>query len=98
MLSGFAPQGHFGTVHPEDPGIATGGLMRGSDRVSGHKSEFHQPPSVVFRQFQAIQNAALAPFEVGEIERSVLDNGLHLDISIRPQLIEVNPLRRAQYH
>ena len=67
FAGGLAPQRDLRPIHAENPRIAARSGMARRDRMTGQKSQLHQPPRVILRQVQAIQNARFPMLQFHEI-------------------------------
>ena len=56
---GIVPEGHLGTVHPENTRSAAGGSASRHHFMSRKKSQFHQSSRYIFGQIEVVEDAAL---------------------------------------
>lgn len=94
--SRFTPQGHFGTIHAKNAGIASWGAQGSRNLRSGQKPKFHQTLGDVFGKVDAIEYAMLAGFELGEADGRpggpppLLETQLHYNLSMKLKREGVN--------
>jgi hypothetical protein len=61
----LSAQRDFGAVDAKYAGVAQGRSLGGGHRSARQETEFHQPPSVIGRQINPVQNAFFALPQVG---------------------------------
>jgi len=65
----FTAQSHFRAVHTINTGLATGGALRGDDRVSREETQFHQAAGNILRKVQAVKRGLFAGNQFVESRR-----------------------------
>src|SRR4051812_13544559 len=110
MNGGLAAKRNFGAINSEDPRVTARGAASGNHSGAGHKAQFHQASSCVFRKIEAIQDRLFSLFQIAYMQGSrwcarvrclfaPLETELHVNFSIKSSAIrcQVPSTKRNQY-
>ena len=79
MQRSFTSQGHFGAIHLEHPGVAARCRVRPCNTMARKKTQLHQPLCIIFRQIDAVQDAAVAGDQRVLDDRDIREKARPLD-------------------
>jgi hypothetical protein len=69
---GFAPEGDFRSIHPEDARIAQRSTTRSFYQHPGQKTEMHEPLSYILGKIDTIKNSL---FVLAQIDKRAVSGG-----------------------
>jgi hypothetical protein len=72
LAGGFPPQGDLRAVYAKNSRIAARRHVRPGDRVPREKAHLHQPPGIVFRKIDTLDDSVLPAPQLCEIARDVI--------------------------
>jgi hypothetical protein len=78
LTGGFPPQCDLRAVYAKNSRIAARRHVRPGDRMARQKTHFHEPPGIVFRKIDTLDDSGLASPQLGEIARDVIAHGFAL--------------------